>query len=313
VTRALITGAFGFAGRHLSRACREAGDEVAELGHATGELRADLTDAAAARAVVADVRPDVVYHLAARAHVGRSWSEPAPTLLDNSAITLNLLEAVRSQAPVAVVVVASSGELYGPPESLPVDERAPLRPQNPYAVSKAAGDLLGGFYADAHGLRVVRARAFNHAGPGQAPAYSLASFTRQVAGGIESAAHPVRVVTGNPRTRRDYTDVRDVARAYRALAENARPGIFNVCSGRSVSAEEALAAIASACDVRIEHRVDDSLVRAHEVMEIRGSYDHLHAATGWRPQIPLESTLLAMVDHWREELRAGRAAPTLHE
>jgi GDP-4-dehydro-6-deoxy-D-mannose reductase len=313
VARALITGAFGFAGRHVCRACREAGDEVVELGHSRGVRRAELIDASAARAVVGEVQPDVVYHLAARAHVGRSWSEPRRTLLDNSAMTLNLLEAVRAEAPEAVVVLVSSGELYGPPESLPVDERAPLRPQNPYAVSKASSDLLGGFYADAHALRVVRARAFNHAGPGQEPTYALASFTRQVAGGLEEGADPVTVVTGNPRTRRDYTDVRDVARAYRALAEHGRPGTFNVCSGRSVSAEEAVAALAAGCGVRIDHRVDESLVRAHEVMEIRGSHERLHAATGWRPEIPLESTLLAMVDHWREELRAGRAAPTLHE
>jgi GDP-4-dehydro-6-deoxy-D-mannose reductase len=139
------------------------------------------------------------------------------TLRDNMAMTLNLLEAVRVEAPRATVVAVSSGEVYGPPERLPVDESAPLRPQNPYAVSKASADLLAGFYADAHGLRVIRPRSFNHAGPGQQPRYAIASFARQ-------AAEGPRIVTGNPDARRDYTDVRDVVRAYRLLAERAEPG-----------------------------------------------------------------------------------------
>ena len=136
-------------------------------------------------------------------------------------MAVHLLEAVREEAPEATVVAVSSGEVYGPPERLPVDETAPLRPQNPYAVSKAQVDLLAGFYSDAHGLRVVRPRAFNHAGPGQKPIYAIASFARQVAAGLEEGANPVRVVTGNPDTRRDFTDVRDVVRAYRLLANAA--------------------------------------------------------------------------------------------
>ena len=187
-------------------------------------------------------RPEVVYHLAALAHVGRSWGDPAATLARNQAIDLNVLEAVRTEAPGAVLVAVSSGEVYGPPSTLPVDESAPLRPQNPYAVSKAAGDLLAGFYADAHGLRVVRPRAFNHAGPGQPALYALASFTRQVAAGLEAGDDPIRLVTGNPDARRDFTDVRDVVRAYRLLAAAGEPGVFNVCSGRSTSARELLAA-----------------------------------------------------------------------
>jgi GDP-4-dehydro-6-deoxy-D-mannose reductase len=207
----------------------------------------------------------------------------------------------------------SAGEVYGPPTALPVDESAPLRPQNPYAVSKAACDLLGGFEADAHGLRVVRARAFNHAGPGQAPSYAIASFTRQVAAGLEAGDDPIRVVTGNPATRRDYTDVRDVVRAYRALAAAAGSGIYNVCSGRPASAAQIVAALARVCDVELDQVVDPALVRAHEVQEIRGSYERLRAATGWEPEIALETTLADTVDWWREELRAGRATAATHE
>ena len=260
-----------------------------------------------------DVAPAVVHHLAARAHVGESWREPAAYLRDNTAMTLNLLEAVRAEAPEAAVVVVGSSELYGPPASLPVDESAPLRPQNPYAVSKAGADLLAGFFADAHGLRIVRPRAFNHAGPGQEPIYAIASFSRQIAAGIVAGDATVRVVTGNPDARRDYTDVRDVVRAYRELGDAAEPGVYNVCSGRPASAAELLEALGRVTGVEIDHVVDDSLRRANEVMEVRGSYDRLRAATGWEPQIPLEQTLADTVAWWTEEIRAGRAPTRLHE
>jgi GDP-4-dehydro-6-deoxy-D-mannose reductase len=246
---------------------------------------------------VGGARPDVVYHLAARAHVGESWGDPAGYLQDNVAMAFAVLEAVRSEAPDAVVVAVASGELYGPPASLPVTEDAPLRPQTPYAVSKAAADLLAGMYADAHGLRVIRARAFNHAGPGQEPTYAIASFARQAALGGD----PLRIVTGNPDTRRDYTDVRDVVRAYRLLAERAEPGIYNVCSGRTASGRELIAALAAAAGARLEHVVDESLIRAHEVIEVRGSPERLQAATGWEPEIPLERTLADTVAWWRSQ------------
>ena len=213
-----------------------------DLSRSTG-LGVDLLDADAVRAAVRDAAPDVVHHLAARAHVGESWREPEAYLRDNAAMTLHLLEAVREEAPEAAVVVVGSSELYGPPASLPVDESAPLAPQNPYAVSKASADLLAGFFADAHGLRIIRARAFNHAGPGQEPIYAIASFARQIAAGIERGEDPIRVVTGNPDARRDYTDVRDVVRAYRELAAGAEPGIYNICSGRPASAAELLSAL----------------------------------------------------------------------
>jgi GDP-4-dehydro-6-deoxy-D-mannose reductase len=308
----LITGASGFAGRHLARACAAAGEEVVELSRSAG-LRVDLLDGTAVRDAVRDTAPTVVYHLAARAHVGQSWREPAVTLADNQAMTVNLLEAVSEGAPDAVVVYVSSGEIYGPPAALPVDETAALRPQNPYAVSKAGGDLLAGFYADAHGLRVVRPRPFNHAGPGQPPIYALASFARQVAGGLEAGDDPVRVVTGNPDARRDFTDVRDVVRAYRMLAEAGAPAVANVCSGRSWSARDLVAGLARAAGAEIEHVVDPALVRTHEVMEIRGSAARLRADTGWEPAIPLETTLADTVAWWREEIRAGRAAARTHE
>jgi GDP-4-dehydro-6-deoxy-D-mannose reductase len=290
--RVVITGASGFAGRHLMALCAD--QDVTGLSRAVCDLR----DAAATRAAIAAAQPDVVYHLAARAHVGESWRDPAGTLQDNVAMTLHVLEAVRTEAPGATVVAVASGEAYGTPERLPIDESAPLRPQNPYAVSKAAADLLAGFYADAHRLRVIRARAFNHAGPGQGPTYAISSFARQAAQGAD------RIVTGNPDTRRDYTDVRDVVRAYRLLAERAAPGVYNVCSGRTASTRELVAALG------LEPEVDPALLRPHEVMELRGSYDALRAATGWEPEIPLAQTLQDALTWWRDEpARARTAAP----
>jgi GDP-4-dehydro-6-deoxy-D-mannose reductase len=282
----------GFAGRHLAALCAD--QEVTGLSRAVCDLR----DGEATRAAIAAARPDVVYHLAARAHVGESWRDPAGTLEHNVAMTLNVLEAVRAAAPDAVVVAVASGEVYGTPERLPVTESAPLRPQNPYAVSKASSDLLAGMYADAYGMRVIRVRAFNHAGPGQDPTYAVSSFARQAAEGA------TRIVTGNPDTRRDYTDVRDVVRAYRLLAERGEPGVFNVCSSRTASTAELVALLG------VEHVVDPDQVRAHEVMEIRGSHDALRAATGWEPAIPLSETVRDTLTWWRDgPVPARTAAP----
>ena len=297
--KALITGGTGFAGRHLATHCEAAGDEVALLARSEG---VDLLDAEATARAVAAAGPDVIYHLAAQAHVGRSWDDPATTLRENIEMAANLFEAVRAGAPEATVLFASSGEVYGPPAELPVTETAPLRPQNPYAVSKAAADLLARFYADAHGMRVVVARAFNHSGPGQEPIYAIASFARQIAQG------PV-VITGNPDTRRDYTDVRDVVRAYRLLAVSGESGeAYNVCSGTTASAAELVARLAGLEGVEVDHRIDPKLVRAHEVMEVRGSSEKLRAATGWEPGIDLGDTLRDTLDWWRAADQPDSAA-----
>jgi GDP-4-dehydro-6-deoxy-D-mannose reductase len=288
-------------------ACVAAGDAVTGVARRArrrddAAFRAvDLLDGPSVKSLVKAVEPDVVYHLAALASVGRSWRDPAPSLQSNMAMTLNVLEAVRTGAPDARVMIASSGEIYGPPEKLPVDESPGFRPQNPYAVSKASADLLAGFYADAHGLAVVRARAFNHAGPRQSTDYAIASFARQTAAGRMAGDSPIRIVTGNPDARRDFTDVRDVVRAYRMMVD-AEPGAYNVCSGTSVSVRELVALLGEVAGVEVEHVVDDALRRPHEVPEVRGSAERLHAATGWTPEIPLRTTLADTVAWWEEQL-----------
>ncbi len=290
---AFVTGGSGFAGRHLLALLDDA---VAPDRH---EL--DLLDAPAVREALATARPSAVFHLAALASVGRSWEEPAETLDQNLRMTLNLLEAVRAHAPEAPVVVASSGEVYGPPERLPVTEEAPLRPQNPYAVSKAAAELLAGQYADAFGLRVVRTRAFNHAGPGQQEDYVLGTLTRQVAEAEAAGADEVVLLTGNPDSARDFTDVRDVVRAYVA-ATGLEPGPYNVCSGRAVSVRELVELVSGAADVGVRHEVDPARMRAHDVPEVRGSAERLRAACGWEPTIPLDRTVADGLQAWREEM-----------
>jgi GDP-4-dehydro-6-deoxy-D-mannose reductase len=295
----LVTGAGGFAGGHLVARLRARGDAPLAPSHA--EL--DLLDGPAVRSFVAAHRPAAVFHLAALASVGRAWKAPAEPLIGNLEMTLNLLEAVRSEAPDAPVVMAGSGEVYGPPARLPVEEDAPLRPQNPYAVSKAACDLLGGQYSDAHGLRVVRMRAFNHAGPGQSDDYLIGTLARQVAQARLEGRGEAVVRLGNVDAARDFTDVRDVVRAYVA-APQLPAGVYNVCSGRSQTARELAGVVGQACGIPVRIEVDPNRVRAHEVPDVRGSAERLHAATGWSPEIPLERTLADAVEWWKERLGA---------
>ena len=291
---AFVTGGTGFAGRHL----------VAELGEgvvAPARDELDLLDGEAVRRAIAAAGPARVFHLAAHASVGRSWEEPGAVLHENLAMTLNLLEAVRHEAPDAVVVVASSGEVYGPPERLPVDEAAPLRPQNPYAVSKAACDLLAGQYADAHGLRVVCMRAFNQAGPGQSDDYVVGTITRQVAQAEADGSDTAVVRTGRPDLARDFTDVRDTVRAY-VSAAGLPANAYNVCSGRATSVGGIVGLARRATRVEIRHELDPARVRAHDVPEVRGSSERLAEAGGWAPSIPLEQTVADAIDYWRKRL-----------
>jgi GDP-4-dehydro-6-deoxy-D-mannose reductase len=291
---AFVTGGGGFAGAHLLPLLPGA------VAPSRDEL--DLLDAAAVQAAVRAARPAAVFHLAALASVRRSWQSPSHTLLANLHMTVNLLEAVRAEAPGAAVVVAGSGEVYGPPERLPMTEEEPLRPQNPYAVSKAASDLLAGQFADAFDMRIVRTRAFNHAGPGQGDDYLVGTLTRQVAEAEAAGAAEVVLRTGNPDSARDFTDVRDVVRAYRAAAE-LPPGVYNVCSGRATSVRELVDLVSRVSTLPVRHEVDPERVRAHDVPELRGSAERLSAASGWRPEIPLERTVADALEAWRDLAR----------
>ena len=302
--RVLITGASGFAGRHLTTVAAEAGADVIGLGRSGGDIRADLRDADATADAIREARPDRVFHLAAQASVHESWQDPRGTIDTNVTTTTNLLDAVADHAPSARVLVAGSGEQYGPPDPgrLPVTEDEPFRPQNPYAVSKCAADLVAGFYADVRGLEVVRTRSFNHAGPGQHERYVVSSFARQIALAEAEGRDAVSVRTGDTRPRRDFTDVRDVARAYWLALERAPAGAYNVCSGRTLSVADILAALAEASSLAVEQETDPALLRDREVMEISGSHDRLTDASGWSPVVPIERTLADTLEYWRAVL-----------
>jgi GDP-4-dehydro-6-deoxy-D-mannose reductase len=294
---ALVTGGGGFAGRHLVERLRAGGGEV----FAPKRAELDLLDPAGVREAVANAQPARVFHLAALASVGRSWDEPRRTFAENQEMTLNLLAAVRDEAGDAHVLLASSGEVYGPPSELPVTEEAPLRPQNPYALSKAATDLLGALYADARGLRVVRTRAFNHAGPGQSDTYVVGTLTRQVVEAEAAGQSEVALHTGNPDSARDFTDVRDVVAAYE-LAVDLDPGVYNVASEHAVAVRELIEIVRRQTQLGVQHVVDEARVRSHDVPEVRGSAAKLREATGWQPQIPLEQTISDALAHWRRFL-----------
>jgi GDP-4-dehydro-6-deoxy-D-mannose reductase len=290
---AFVTGGSGFAGGHL----------VALLDDAVAPSHeeVDLLEPDVVRRAVAAAAPKRVFHLAALASVARSWDDPALVLRANLDMTLNLLNAVREEAPDASVVLASSSEIYGPPERLPVTEEEHLRPQNPYAVSKAACDLLGGQYAEAHGLRVVRVRAFNQAGPGQSDAYVVSAIARQVAAAEAEHADEAVIRTGNPDSARDFTDVRDTVRAY-VDASELSPGAYNACSGRATSVRTLVDLAGRTARVKLRHEVDPARVRRNDVPEVRGSAERLAAATGWEPRIPLEQTVADAIDYWRARL-----------
>lgn len=270
---------------------------------ALSRAEVDLRDGEAVLNSFRRAEPEVVYHLAALSSVGRSWEEPGQTVQENVASAVNVLEALRLCAPSARVVWVSTCEVYGVSAELPIDENAPFQPANPYAVSKAAGEMLAAVYAEAHGLHIVRARPFNHAGPGQQPHFIVSSLAQQVAAARVAGLDAVRIVTGNPDTRRDFTDVRDVVRAYRLLASHASPGSYNVCSGTSVSAADQVALLGElVAPLVVEHEVDPERVRAHEVMDLRGSRERIAAEVGWEPEIRFRQTVMETVEWWEREL-----------
>jgi GDP-4-dehydro-6-deoxy-D-mannose reductase len=273
---------------------------------APSHAQLDLLDADAVGAAVRDQQPATVFHLAAFSSARLSWDRPREALHTNIQMTLNLLEAVRGESPGTSVLLVSSGQVYGQAEGLPVTEDAPLQPPSPYAVSKAACDLLGRQYAAAFGLRVTVMRPFNHAGPGQSEDYVLGTLARQVAQAESAGASEALLRTGDTSVRRDFTDVRDVVRSYE-LAAGAHPGLYNVCSGQATPVDSLIDLIREAAAVPVRHEMDPERVRTGEALEMRGSHQRLTAATGWQPEISLEQTVRDTLDWWR-----ARAAPRAH-
>jgi GDP-4-dehydro-6-deoxy-D-mannose reductase len=268
-------------------------------------IEADLTDPAAAAAVVEEVRPERIIHLAGQASVHQSWLDPAGTLRTNVLGVVHLLDAVRGRGLRPPVLVVGSAEEYGPvaPEELPIREETPLRPASPYAVSKVAQGALALLYGPAGGLRVVLTRTFHHTGPGRGEAFAESSFARQLAD-IEAGRQPSVLKVGNLEAVRDFADVRDVVRAYWMLLEKGAGGAaYNVCTGRGRRIRDLLGILLAASRARVEVRVDPERLRPSDVPAQVGDPSRLRAATGWEPRIPLERTLVDLLDDWRARTR----------
>ena len=317
--RVLVTGVSGFVGGHVVDMLRREhpAAEVAGLDSRPGNraralgievLQADLDDAGSVRAVLERVRPQRIVHLAAQSSPQRSWEDPAGTLKTNLLGLLHLLEGARTLALAPRVLVVGSAEEYGmvQPGELPLREDAPLRPASPYAVSKVAQGFLAYQYATSLGLPIVRTRTFHHTGPRRGEQFAESSFARQLAE-IEAGQRPPRLEVGNLDAVRDFTDVRDVVRAYWALLERGTPGeVYNVCSGRGVRIADLLAELIELSGLQVEVQVDAARLRPLDVPALVGDPARLRAATGWKAAIPLRDTLRDLLAHWRERVGAAR-------
>jgi GDP-4-dehydro-6-deoxy-D-mannose reductase len=322
--RAIVTGATGFVGGHLIEHLAQSGDTIVGLSRhgrwpagSEGLARlarleaCDLVDADSSGdrlvKLLASKQPEAIYHLAAQSNPQASVEDPRGTWLQNLVGTLNLLEAVKESGQRPRIVLVGSGVSYGnpAPEHLPVNESCPLRPNNPYAASKAAADLLGIQHFLAHGTHTVMARPFNHAGPRQSDRYVLSSFARQVAE-VEAGKRP-RVETGNLDVVRDFTDVRDIVRAYRLLILHGQPGeIYNIGTGRDVKLSAMLDILRGLARVPIEVHIDPARLRPVDQPRLLADATKLQAATGWEPAFSIEQTLADMLEAWRETLSSGR-------
>jgi GDP-4-dehydro-6-deoxy-D-mannose reductase len=317
VTRALITGATGFAGSFLAAECVAAGWDVhgtclpgreQHEGIAGLTIHAvDLLDAAAVDRLIADVQADRVFHLAAQASVAAAWADPAATLSTNLVMTQRVLSAVRQYTPLARVLVVGSSEEYGrvSERDLPITEQHPLQPLDPYGVSKVAVDYLAKQHVLAYGMHIIRVRPFNHIGPRQRRGFVLSDFAAQLAL-IEAGLAPPILEVGNLRTSRDFTDVRDVARAYRLAVECGQAGaVYNVCSGQAQRIEKLLSLLIEASSAMVEVRVDPAKYRPAENPIMLGSSAALAEATGWRPQIPIDVSLADTLAYWRTRVQSS--------
>lgn len=298
--KALVTGAAGFVGRHLTAHLTAMGDEVVGIDRHAGHP--DLLDAEGLATFVRDQTPDAVYHLGGWSDVGASWEQPIETFRVNAEGTLNLLLACRGLG--ARVLVVTSADVYGKVSlgELPLTEESPLRPMTPYAASKIAADYLGLQAWLGYGTEVVRARAFNHLGPGQSNRFVCPALAERIARGELEGREVVPV--GNLTPRRDFTDVRDVVRAYRLLAIEGEPGeAYNVCRGEDIAISELANRLVGMATRPMRLENDPDLQRPVDVPVLRGDYTKLHKDTGWEPQIELDQTLADVLEEWRARLR----------
>ena len=300
----LITGAGGFVGNHLAAHLGRTQANIRLFGTtlfpsesvhpAVSENRQiDLKNYAQVRKLLADCRPDAIYHLAAQAFVPRSFEAPWETLENNIRSQLNIIRACLELELRPRTLIVSSAEIYGEVSSdqLPLDEETAIRPTNPYSVSKVAQDMLGLQYYLSHSLPIMRARPFNHIGPGQNGRFVAPAFAMQIAS-IEEGRRETVIFVGNLAAKRDFTDVRDIVRAYSMIVDKGEPGeAYNVASGVSYSIRDVLNTLLGLSNIDIEVRVDPARLRPVDIPEIRGDSSKLRRDTGWRPSLTFDETL----------------------
>jgi GDP-4-dehydro-6-deoxy-D-mannose reductase len=321
--RVLITGITGFVGSHLAEYALAQGaevvgtvrtrsryDHVEDIRHHVRLVETELRDASSVNALVADVRPDWIFHLAAQSFVQASFNAPAETFTNNVVCQINLLEAVRAEGLAPRFLVAGSSEEYGLvlEHETPIREDQPLRPLSPYAVSKVAQDTLGYQYWRSYGIPVIRTRAFNHSGPRRGEVFATSSFALQLAE-IEAGIRLPVIEVGNLDPRRDFSDVRDVVRGYWSLLDRGEAGeVYNLCSGQTWAIRDVLDFLVRSCKVtNVEIRERAARMRPSDVPLLVGDAGKIERATGWKTEIRFEDTLRDLLDYWRQRVRGAIA------
>ena len=313
--RVLVTGVTGFAGSHLVdylltrndceiygiQRWRSRTENIAHLQGKMTLLECDLRDASSTRDVLEKVRPEYIFHLAAQSFVPTSWNAPTESLVTNVIGQVNIFEAVRRLNLKCRIQLACSSEEYGMvfPDEVPIRETNPLRPLSPYAVSKVAQDMLGYQYWMSWQVDNVRTRGFNHEGPRRGPVFVASDFAKQIADIEKGRKAPVLHV-GNLEAKRDFTDVRDMVRAYTLALEKCEPGeAYNICTGTAWSIRKVLDHLLGMTQVKIEVRQDPARLRPSDVPILLGDNSKFVKATGWQPTIAFEQTLRDMLEYWR--------------
>lgn len=312
--RAFITGITGFAGSHLAEnllnhnyevfgtsLMGERRDYVAGIKNAISIATADINDARALKKAVTSAKPQVVFHLAALAAVGRSFTVPVDTMTINLMGTQNLYEILRDSKSVQKIVFVSSADIFGPlpPAKMPIKPDYPLHPVSPYGASKAAADILSYQYFRAYGLPIVRIRAFNHTGPRQGTGYVIPDFCSQITR-IERSGRRGTIKVGDTTARRDISDVRDIVNGYRQAAAKGKPGeAYILASGKADSIRHYLKLLTNMSTAEIDIKIAKELLRPVEVPLLVGSIAKSKKELGYNPKYKIEQTLLDTLDFWR--------------
>jgi len=310
--KALIIGGAGFVGGYLIRELDSAGQEVfatcLENENISGNCSVrtlNILDADAVSEVIGGIKPDVIYHLAAQSSVSLSWKKPQLTADINVIGTINVLEAVKNCEKKDIrLILIGSGEEYGfiRKDACPLTEEEPLNPGNIYAATKACQGMLGEIYARAYKMDIIMVRAFNHSGPQQLPMFVISDFCRQIAL-IEKGDSPAVMSVGNLAAKRDFTDVRDVVRAYRLLGEKGVGGrTYNVGRGKAVEIQYILDTALSFSQKEIEVKQDPARMRASDIPVIEPDVSRISGDTGWKAEISMEKTIEDTLNYWRNAL-----------